>query len=62
MEYTTADGFTVGIGSRVFNYYDREWGHIKRHDYFPDWFEFEADSGRVRSLNGERVSVKEWGQ
>jgi hypothetical protein len=31
----TADGKEVGIGDRVFNYYDGRWGTITRIDEYP---------------------------
>lgn len=32
---TTEDGKEVGLGDRVFNYYDGKWGTIERIDLYP---------------------------
>ena len=50
----TADNKTVAKGARVFNYYDGKWGVVGRIDT-DGWFDHTDDSGKVTSLNGERV-------
>lgn len=56
MEIVTADGKTVNVGDRVYNYYDQEWGIITENPDCDGWFEFVPDAGRIRFLNGERIS------
>jgi len=51
----TADNVKVHVGVRVFNYYDGEWGTITGPMDNEGWFDFTADSGRVKALNGERI-------
>lgn len=52
--YKTADGATVKIGDRVYNYYDRVPGTIAR-DGGDGWFDFTGDDGRKTLLDGDRV-------
>jgi hypothetical protein len=51
----TADGEMVGLGSRVFDYYDGHWGVIA--DISDGWFDHIRDEGSRGYLNGERVCV-----
>lgn len=54
----TADGKTVGLGDRVFNYYDRKWGVIATMpgQYDDGWFDLKQDDGTTALLNGERIA------
>lgn len=55
---TTNDNVKVTVGDRVYDYYDMLCGTItKLEQTFEDdvWFEFQADNGRVFSLNGDRI-------
>jgi hypothetical protein len=55
---TTADGYEVPEGTRVFNYYDGHWGTVGPIDS-TGWFDhFPEDGGRGAYLNGERVCVE----
>jgi hypothetical protein len=54
----TADDFTVDEGSRVFNYYDGEWGTIGRIGN-DGWFDhIREDGSRGSLLNGDRVCYR----
>jgi hypothetical protein len=53
----TADGRTVNVGDRVFNYYDLKWGRIESLTSTSDgWFTFAHEDGTKAVLNGERIS------
>jgi hypothetical protein len=56
MEIYTADNVVVHKGDRVYNYYDCEWGTITSEMDQEGWFDFTNERGRVRGLNGERIS------
>lgn len=58
--FRTADGATVRVGDRVYNYYDCEWGKIAGHGPFQreGWFSFVSDAGASRILNGERITIR----
>ncbi len=56
--YKTADGMTVKMGDRVFNYYGMVPGRIgldRSTPREPGWFEFLAEGGGRDLLNGERI-------
>jgi hypothetical protein len=52
-----ADGEHVVEGARVFNYYDRKWGHIVKGSMDDSgWFRVQHEDGTVKVLNGERIT------
>lgn len=53
-EWVTEDGIEVGVGTRVYNYYDMEPGEIAA-DAGQGWFDFRSDAGKVTLLDGSRV-------
>ena len=54
----TADNRLVGVGDRVFNYYDGHWGVIATEPDNDGWFDVvDHLSGRRMYLNGERICV-----
>ena len=57
-QIVTADNHHVGVGDRVFNYYDGWWGVIRTIDD-DGWCVVERieRGGGAKSLNGERLSV-----
>lgn len=67
----TADGVAITPGLRVFNYYDRQWGTVCRHQFmrtaplapggrfFEGWYDVAREGdGSVSMLNGERLAVQ----
>jgi hypothetical protein len=52
----TADGATLKVGDRAFNYYDCKWGKIEEINRHDDWFTFRHEDGTSAVLNGERIS------
>lgn len=54
----TEDGVRLFRGDRAWNYYDLEWVTIGMPDR-DGWFDCTNDSGRVKSLNGERLASRE---
>lgn len=61
-DITTEDGVKVGIGDRVYNYYDMKPGVIEGPiRYMPDaWFEVRDDNGKASILNGQRICSIEY--
>jgi hypothetical protein len=55
IKYETDDGYFVGIGDHVYNYYDMEPGRIEK-DSDGEWFYFRADGAHgLTLLNGARI-------
>lgn len=71
----TEDGVEVGVGDRVFNYYEGKAGTIREFDKGEErvdtnhgrwmqgssmpWFDLEHDDGTHQYLNGQRVASLE---
>jgi len=54
----TADGYTVTIGARVFDYYNGHWGTIGTLNSSSDWFDHHREDGGRGYLDGSRVCVR----
>lgn len=57
---TTANGVVVRPGDRVFNYYDGKWGVIQDDIDAQGWFTHVQEDGGRHTLNGERISTREY--
>lgn len=57
----SADNVPIDHGSRAYNYYDRQPGHIVTGTIDRDgWFTFQHDDGTLSVLNGERICSLEF--